>query len=527
MKNQPPTPTTGIADRFLSKFGRHVTTVLSGFDRLRFRATLRLLFVPAKMEAYLSNCHVLIKNFKTFAEATTARVKAAAYATADAAGRPTQYLPSPEISKEDRARQIAREDRIQQGLIVLFSAVEPCLSYAVRGDPKTKRIHLVLETRKCTHLYHYLAHPDFGLTSVRVQTWFPFTVDVCLNGREWLARQMDRAGLSYQQKDNCFVKISDPHKAQELLDQQLHITWPLVLQPLLEQAHPLHAELGRPLGQNYYWSASQTEYATDLVFKDATQLAALYPRFVHHGIQTFGSRDVLRFLGHGAPSRFRGELSSNLKHRPEGLCLRHRANGNSIKIYDKHGSVLRVETTIVHPRCFKVYRPAHRDPQQPLQWQKLRKSVADLWRRAEVSRAANGRYLDALASLSDKTPLHREAVQVARPVTVEGRRFRALNPWSPADGALLEAVSQGEYVLAGFRNRDLRPRLYPAHSTEEQQKRQAAAVTRRLALLHAHGLIKKVTGTHRWMLTTKGRRIITALLAARQADVEQLTQLAA
>jgi hypothetical protein len=397
----------------------------------------------------------------------------------------------------------------------------------VRGDPKTKHIHLVLETRKCTHFYHYFQHADFGLLSVRVQTWFPFTVDVCLNGREWLARQMDRAGLTYEQRANCFVRVSDPVRAQALLDEQLRTDWVRALHPLLEQAHPLHAELGRPLAQNYYWTASQTEYATDLIFKDAARLAALYPQFVHHGIKTFGSRDVLRFLGHGTPGRFNGELSSNLKHRPEGLCLRHRAAGNSIKVYDKQGSVLRVETTIVHPQHFKVYRPAASGPKPRLTWQRLRKSVADLWRRAAVSRAANGRYLGALASVRDKTPLSQEAAGVCRAVRVEGHRHRALNPWSAQDGALLAAVSRGEYALLGFRNRDLRAQLHPGQSTPEQQRRQAGRVTRQLALLRAHGLIKKVSGTHRWLLTEQGRRLITALLAARQADVDQLTQLAA
>ena len=153
--------------------------------------------------------------------------------------------------------------------------------------------------------------------------------------------------------------------------------------------------------------------------------------------------------------------------------------------------------------------------------------MADLWRRAEVSRAANGRYLSALASVTGKTPLKTEAVAVCRPVTVDGQRHRALNPWSAEDGTLLEAVSRGKFTLAGFRNRDLRGQLYPRKTTPEEERRRAARITRRLALLRAHGLIRKVSGTHRWQMTERGRRMTTALLAARQADVEQLTQLAA
>jgi hypothetical protein len=102
-----------------------------------------------------------------------------------------------------------------------------------------------------------------------------------------------------------------------------------------------------------------------------------------------------------------------------------------------------------------------------------------------------------------------------------------LNPWGQADAALLEAVSSGEYALNGLRNRDLRTRLYGVATEAKERRRQSAAITRRLALLRAHKLLKKVTGTHRWVLTEQGRRVITALLTARQASVDQLTKIAA
>lgn len=533
MKTNTPPSQDGAPQAFLTKFGQHFTAILCGFDRLRFRATQRLLFQPNSMEAYLATCKVLIKNFKSFAEGITQRVKAAAYQAAAKANRPVQYLGGGDSNKEQLARELARRDGITKGLITVFSAVEPCLSYSVRGDRQSKEIHLVLETRKCLHLYHYYQHPDFGLMHARVQTWFPFTVDVCLNGREWLARQMDRAGIGYVQRDNCFTRVENPAKAQALLAEQGRTDWPKVLNALLAQAHPLHEEIGRPFHQPYYWSATQTEYATDVLFQDAPTLARWYRPFLQHGISTFKSVDVLRFLGHSVPAtgrvhaNFKGEITSSLKQRPEGVRLRHTVNGNSVKVYDKQGSVLRVETTIVHPEHFRVYRPAEGDTQKRLRWLKLRRGVADLWRRGEVSQAANRRYLEALASVTGKTPLREEADQVCRVCTVEGRRYRALNPWSPEDGALLEAVSRGEFTLAGLRNRDLRRLLYPRQGTAEEERKRSAAVTRKLALLRGHGLLRKVSGTHRYQLTERGRRIVTALLAARQADVDQLTQMAA
>jgi hypothetical protein len=526
MKPTPPRSSPGVPSAFVSKFGQHITGFLSGFDRVRFRGTLRMLFQPETFELYLLRQGVLMKDFKEFALMLTARVKQMALEAAATAGRPVRYLTSSAQSKEDLARAIVRQDRMKEGLIAVFSAVEPCTSYTVRGNRQTKKLDLVLQPSRCTHLYHYFLHPQFGLLHVRVQTWFPFTVDICLNGRQWLARQMTQAGLRFDQRDNCFVRVSDPVRAQALLDEQLKTDWPKALDALLTAAHPLHPELEAPLGQCYYWSASQTEYATDVMFRDPALLATLYPRWLHHGIRTFASADVLRYLGQRCPAAFRGDIATTLKRRPEGVRLKHLVNGNSIKMYDKEGQLLRVETTIVNPREFRVYRASETNPNGKNQWLRMRSGVADLWRRAEVSRASNTRYLSALASVTAQTPLHEAANPACRVVTVEGQRYRALNPWAQ-DAALFEIISRGEFALNGLRNRDVRRELFgPTHDRAEQ-RRQAAAVTRKLALLRAHGLLKKIPGTHRWVLTEQGRPIVTALLAARHASVDQLTKLAA
>jgi len=485
-----------------------------------------MLFEAAVAEIWLLRQGVLLKDFKPFALGLTERIKHAAKDAAAAAGRPVQYLTSARTAKEELARALAREQRIKSGLIAIFSAVEPCTSYTVRGNRRTQKLDLVLQPSRCTHLYHYFLHPQLGLLHVRVQTWLPFAVDVCLNGREWLARQMGAERLRYDQRDNCFVRISNVARAQQLCDEQLKSDWAQVLDGLLDLALPMHRELGAPIGQRYYWSASQTEYATDIMFRDAKTLAQLYPRWLHHGMCTFGSVDLLRFLGRPQPNAFRGDMASTLKRRPEGVRLKHWVNGNSLKMYDKEGQVLRVETTINNPREFRVYRPTERDVHRKNKWLRMRSGVADLWRRAEVSRAANARYLGALASVKDTTPLHQVVAPICRKVRVGPQPYRPLHPWSE-DAQLLETIGRGEYALHGLRNRDVRRDLYPVTRDVDLQHRQSAAVTRKFALLRAHGLIKKVTGTHRWVLTENGRRVVSALLAARNANIDQLTQLAA
>lgn len=522
----------GLAS-FLARHGADVTGVISGFDRVRLRASLRHLYQPSFMRRYLSAADVLLKDFAGYVSGWSERVRAATHAFAAQHGRPVQYLYSSAARKETLARELARRDAIAEGLIGVWSCVEPCLTYFVRRDAEAKKLVLRLEPGKCLHHYFYFQHAELGLLHLRLQTWFPFQVWVCLNGRLWLARQLDRAGVDYVQKENCFTRIAEVRRAQALARAQLRTHWPTRLQPLLAQCHPLAAELCRPLALSYYWSVDESEYATDLMFQTPAALARLYPALMHHGIRHFGCRDVLRFLGRSVPARgpahgnYQGEVLSELKHRPEGLRLKHQVNGNSLKVYDKQGQVLRVETTLNRPHDFRVYRASERQPQGKKRWLVLRKSVADVPRRAQVCAAANDRYLGALAGAPTGTALGELARPLGRPVTKKGRRYRALNLWAEPDATLLETISRGEWALHGLRNRDLRLALYPAPADAAEQRRQAGRVTRTLGRLRAHGLLKKVTGTHRYLVTPNGRQILTALLAARQADVLQLIQLAA
>ena len=528
----------GVPESFYSKFGQYVTGVLSGFDRIRFRATLRPLFCPEGPEVYLNHCKVLIKHFKGFAQGISDRIKKLAYESFQQLGRPQIYLPSSQLSKEALVQELVAKEALREGAIALLSCVEPCLSFRVRIDRQSKRLRLVMESAKCTHLYHYYQHREIGLMHIRVQTWFPFSVDVCINGRQWLARQMDRAGIGYRQRDNCFLWVEDCAAAQQLLDQQAASNWPVLMQSFLAMAHPLQGEITAPMpGLSYYWSASQSEYATDVVFDQAEQLQRLYPKFLRHAMSSFQSPDVLRFLGRKVPQStgkahagFEGELSSGLQQRPEGVRIRHTLNGNSLKMYDKEGSILRVETTIVRPKDFRVYRAKEGEPKGPKSWRILRKGVSDMYRRAEVCRAANQRYLEALASVTGSSSLLQEAAELCCPIIRNGKRYRGLNALAHKDHALLRALSRGEFALSGIRNADLRALLYlptKTKTTKAEIRRRSAAVTRQLALLRAHRLLRKLPRTHRYQITTKGRQIITALLAACYADVQQLTKMAA
>jgi hypothetical protein len=485
------------------------------------------------LAAWLYGAGVRYKDFLPFAAQVTLQLRRSTERLAEDAGRPIRYLES-KVSKEKLVQRIRQEQGVaDNGLITVLSTVESCVSFDIYRNRDSHRLELRRRIRKCLHYYFYFDDGRFGLTQVRLMTWFPFDVHILLNGREWLAKELDKRNIGYLRRDNCFVDIDDFVRAQKLARQQPRIAWPGQLQRLLRRVHPRAGRIpGTPQPTeplSYYWTSEQTEWATDLAFRDAASLAELYPLLTRHGIETFRSPDVLRFLGHKLPAhggvhgKFAGEIVSDQKQRPEGVRVKHRVNRNSLKMYDKFGTVLRVETTLNDPKGLKVYRAKQGDPEGPRQWLPLRKSVADLTRRAALSQSANVRYLEAMGHVDVKTPLSKLTDKLCHPVMVANRRHRGLRPFDPDDVQLLEIVSRGEFEIAGLRNRDVRKALFGESENPEDRRRQAARVSRRLAMLRAHGLIKKVPRTHRYLVTTQGRTAIAALLAARNASLQQLT----
>lgn len=510
------------------KHAEHVTGELSGWDRIVLRGTLRMLSFVDGMMGYLSRVGVLLKDFGEHGQAMTGRLIEASLAAAQKAGRPVEYLESSKTRKDEYAREIAIDDDIQDGLICVLTCVEPCKTYEIYRNRDKRILELKPRMRKCKFLYHYWIDSRFGFMSARIQTWFPFSIQVCINGREWLSRRMDEAGLQYERYDNSFPWIEDFAKAQAIMDRMHKINWPKALDAVARRLNPAHGRMFRSLEMSYYWSAFQTEWATDTAFTSPDALAKIYPQLVRGAIATFDSRDVLRFLGKRPDRRYQGEVISDYKDRPEGVRVKHQAFGNSIKVYDKGGSLLRIETTINNPDAFQSYRSSESDPEGPKSWRPMRKGVADMHRRAEVSQQSNDRYAEALASIDTATPIGQLAAGVCRPVRKDGTRYRPLRPWSDEDRKLLEAISDGKLAVAGFRNRDLASRLYPSKSADQSQRaRIASKVSYRLRILRAHGLIRKSPGRRRYHMTTKGRQIVTALLQAQHTTLQQLNATAA
>jgi len=512
-----------IMERFLERHQGRIVGVLSGFDRILFRGTLRSICHLTGMDMFLSSQRVLYKDFGGYVNKLSAGLKEHAEALAQRAGRPFRYLASSDVSKEEVARKILEENRIQEGLVCVLTCVEPCRTFSIRKDPARKLLRLVSEPRKCLHIYFYYVDRDFGLMHIRLQTWLPFPIQVCLNGREFLARQLTKAGIGYEQRDNCFVRIDDLSRAQAILNRLVKRKWPRWLRLLGRRHNPLvGATTGLRLN-DYYWTLRQGEWATDVMFKDAGALHEIYPTLVRHAIEQFDSQHVLRFLGRRLHARLNGEVRSELKHRPEGVCVKHWVEENSIKMYDKQGSILRIEATINNPRRFKVRRGVTRKGQRCMAWVPMRKSVADIPRLTQVSQAANQRYLQALALVNPPQPAAHVLDPVSRRLVHQGRPYRALRPVSPEEAAWFRILLNGAFHIQGFRNPQVRRLLFPAAEQDPAaRKRSSGRVTRFIRLLRAHGLIRKVPGCRCYRVTDKGTQVMTTAHTLRSSHVALL-----
>jgi hypothetical protein len=309
--------------QFISKHQDKIAGTLAGLDRLVFRGHLRSIGHPQGMMNYLWTNQVLLKNCD-HVEKVTERLQEASLAEAKASGRPVQYLNSSQIDKEAIARSILARDGVRSGLVCVLSCLEPGWKFEIHRNRLRKKLERQLRPGKCLFLYHYQVHPVFGFLNARIQTWFPFSIQICLNGREWLARQMQATALDYLQQDNCFPWVADWTKAQRLLDRQLKTKWPKLLNGIARQLNPIHAQIFRKHPISYYGSTYQHEWAIDVVFPHAADLRRFYPRWVNHAMTTFSSPDGMRFLGKhltlsGQISQtFSGEVISDFKRRAEG-----------------------------------------------------------------------------------------------------------------------------------------------------------------------------------------------------------------
>jgi hypothetical protein len=482
--------------------------VLSCFDRLLLTGTLPDICHAEAFTRELNRRHIRIFDFRDFATPLRDAIRANAERLAQENGIAIEHIRRiKSFRKEDRVQQIVAERGAHPGLVHIFSAMETCTSFQPWHDRRSGKTFLKPDSGKCLHYYFYFIDPDLGLCHLRVPTWAPFRLQFCMNGHNWLASRLKRLKIGYKLVDNAFVAIDDFVRAQQIADRLKPQTLHRKLDRYARHFCPAAAEFTA----GYHWSIAQIEYATDIVFKSRDGLAPLYDHLIRTAVHAVRAENVATFLGKKLDPRYQGEVGNDFNTRIQGTRIRHRMGPVALKMYDKFGRVLRVETVANDVSFFKHHRTVeHRDGTREMKLAPVRKTLYSLSVLPGILGACNRRYLEFLSSLDDDSAGRRHLDRLSRSVRDERRSYRGINFFDPDDRNLLLTLARGEFNLAGFQVRSLRGIL--THLSGPQ-------LSRRIKRLLKHRLIKKVAGTYRYYLTRLGRRAIAAAFRLREDSV--------
>ncbi len=465
------------------------------------------------MTSLLFERRIRIFDYPKFAEPFRNRIRENAEKMAGEAGIQIEFVRKRNFRKEDRVKEILARRGEQAGLVCIFSAMEPCSTYKPWHNTQTGKTYLVPDDGKCLHYYFYFVDENLGLCHVRVPTWLPCRLQICCNGHNWLAGQLRKRGIDYRMADNAFTYIADWQRAQHICNgweaKRIHTR----LDGLARQCCPIY----RDFAAGYHWSVDQCEYATDIVFHKQADLQAIYDNLARTAIHTVKPDNIATFLGRKLGTHFEGEMGNRFNIRIEGTRIKHTMGPVSIKLYDKFGLILRIETTVNDPTFFKHYREVeHRDGSKETKWASMQKTIYSLPALRELLAAANRRYLEFLSAIEDPRAGREKLGKLSQPVAQEGRRYSGFNLFDPDDETLLRAIVRGEFNIAGLQNKTLRRHLPGLNSGQ---------VSRLLKRLRTHGLVKKAGRTYKYYATTLGKQIVATALKLRELVI--IPQLAA
>ena len=486
------------------RYADQIAGVLGCWDRMLIFGTLPKICHAEGMTLHFCKKQVRIFDYLKFAEPFRNQLRENAERLATESGIEIEFIRKRNVRKEDRVKAILAQRGEQPGLVCIFSVMEPCSTYKPWHNKQTGKTYLLPDDGKCLHYYFYFIDDELGLCYVRVPTWLPCRLQVYFNGHNWLAGLLRKRKIAFRLVDNAFAELADWTRAQQIANgleiKRLHQR----LDEFARRFCPIH----RSFGVDYHWSVDQCEYATDVVFKRQSELAAIYGNLSRTAIHTVKPDNIATFLGRKLNAQYQGEMGNRFNIRIEGTRIKHTMGPVSLKLYDKFGLILRIETTVNDLTFFKHYREVeHRDGTKETKWASMQKTIYSLPALRELLEDANRRYLEFLSSIENPRSGRDKLDKLSQTVHNEGRSYPGFNLFDHDDEALFLGIARGEFNISGLQNKSLRRFLRGKNSSQ---------VSRLLKRLRLHGLIKKVGRTYKYYLTQFGKAVITAGLKLRE-----------
>jgi hypothetical protein len=488
------------------KYSDILDGVLNCYDRIIVTGSLVPLCYAQGMTKYLYVHGIRIFDYAQFAKPLTEQIRANAAEIARTHGLEIEFIRKKNFRQEARVQEILKKRGDHPGLVHIFSAMERCESYKPWHDKATGKTYVKRDSGKCLHYYFYFIDEELGLCYLRVSTWCPFRLQFYFNAHNWLACQLEKHGVIFEQLENAFTHIADYEVANQLVAQfdieQLHAK--------LDSFAQRYCPVAAALDLAYHWSIMQAEYATDLVFKRQADLQSFYPHLLETLVHAVKPADIATFLGRKLHGNYQGELGNRFNVRLLGTRIKHQMGSVSIKMYDKFGLILRIEVTVNDVSFFKHYRQVqHRDGSVTTTWAPMKKSIYSLPPLQETLLAANQRYLKFISEVETPEIGVQKLQQLTETIVENDRRHRGFNLLAEEDASFFRLLTRGEFCISGFTNKNLRDHL----------RKSSSQITRLLKRLRVHGLIKKVAGRYKYYLTQFGRQVVTMVLKLREMYV--------
>lgn len=491
-----------------------INGIFSTFDRMIINGYILPLQNPRLFQFYLIQNNIKFIDFKEFAEKQTTSLCNHIDNYIQENNVTLQYLKSGKEDKQALAKTALVESNNKVGLIAAFSAVELCRTSTIVANHETKKLEPTIKNTKCKHYYLYFNDEEFGLMFFRIQTWFPYNVQIYINGREYCSKLFGKNNIKYEMFNNSFSYIEDFDKAQSLADNILNQKLSNSFDGLANKINNILPNIKEKLNHSYYWCIDQCEFATDINFKSREDLSLFYKKLVETSYFTFSSQDIYSFFGRKVEyiSKFKnGEITSDLRNRYQGYRIKFKINNNQIKMYDKENN-LRIEVTINNPKDFKVMKEKeviveHQKIETQKVWLPMGKSVSNLYRYVEISKSIIKRYIEALPEINTDTVPLKEIEKVSNRLEQNNRVYSGFNILNEETLNIFYVISNAKFLINGFTNKTIREEIFNDNSQKTINK-----TTRLLSKLRAHGIIKKVAKKNKYYLTTDGRKILNSIL---------------
>jgi hypothetical protein len=481
------------------KYKTNISGILGCYDRVIIKGTPGNLGYADGMTAFFYSHGYKIFDFHKIFTPLTNSIKENLEKLAKAHDIEIEYVRKiGAFRKDDKIQKILEERGNEIGLVHIFSQQEVFNTFDPWCDKATKRCYFKPATTKRLVYYVYFIDKLLGLCYIKIPTVAPFALSFYFNGHGLLETKLNQSGIPFIEQENAFLSISDFLEAQTLSNEidvkKIH--------KVLDGCAKRYCPLPEEWNINYQWSLSEVEYSYDIVFKDADTLKPIYEHIITTAMHTITPENIANYLGKRFSLQFDGEAGSRYNKRILGTRIKHQLGDTSVKIYDKFGSVLRIEVTSTDVSEMRVFRDVHkRDGSTEAKMAPVKKSIYSLFDLTALFTRACLRYLEAISAFDDPTDGLKKLDKAVEPVIDNNRKYRGFNFFSPEDKKILLAVANPKFNIDGMRNKHLR-QLLPDKSQGQ--------ISRLFKRLRVHSLIEKVRGTLKYRLTSLGKQIITA-----------------